>query len=143
MAKAVSSKKASPAKKTAKPRKKAATKAPSKASAKTPTKTAKVKKAVTGAGKKAAALASNPAVAEIVAATLVATASALRNPRKARAMAASVGDELTAASKRAAKDGAAFWALAMDIARRSIEALGADSGGKRKAAAKKKAKKKG
>ena len=80
--------------------------------------------------------------AVVATATLVATASALRNPSTARAMAASVGDELNAASKRAAKDGGAFWQLAMDIARRSIDALGGDTGGKAKpkSAVKKRAK---
>ena len=85
-----------------------------------------VSKAVRGAKAKAKELASNPAVAEIVAASLVAAAAAIKNPKKARAMASSVGDQLETASKEALDRGNAFWQLAIDIARRSIEALGPD-----------------
>ena len=92
------------------------------------TKRATVTKAVQGARKKAAQLAGNPAIAEIVAASLVAAAAAIKSPKKARAMAMAVGDELETASKQAAERGGAFWTMALDIARRSIDALGADSG---------------
>jgi hypothetical protein len=94
-------------------------------------KRAKVAAVAKVAKTKAVDLASNPVVAEIVAASLVAAAAAIKNPKKARAMAASVGDELEAAGKGAQAKGNAFWQLAMDIARRSIEALGADESSKK------------
>ena len=102
-----------------------------------------VTKAVQEARKKATQLANNPAVAEVVAASLVAAAAAIKNPKTARSMAASVGDELQAASKQAVNRGNAFWKLALDIAKRSIDTLGAGgdgSGGKAKAGGKAKPK---
>ena len=96
-----------------------------KATAKTVNKT--VNKAVRGATAKARELAANPAVAEIVAASLVAAAAAIKNPKKARDMASAVGDELEIASKQSVDRGNRFWQLAIDIARRSIEVLGADA----------------
>ena len=80
---------------------------------------AKVAKVLKGAKK----IAQNPMAAEIVAATLVAAAAALRNP------------------KRAAKtgvDGGALWQLALDVARRSIDAIAAEAGEPKKGGAKKK-----
>lgn len=71
---------------------------------------------------KAVDLASNPLVAEIVAATLVAAAAAIKDPKKARAIAASAGDELGRAAKGAG-GGSAMWQLAMDVAKRSVGAL--------------------
>jgi len=121
-----------------KPRAKAA-KAKSKASA----SRAKVTKAVQGARKKAAKIAANPAVAEVVAASLVAAAAAIRDPRKARDIATAVGAELETASKQAVDRGNAFWQLALDIAKRSIDALGGESrrdSGRKKAKPAKKAK---
>jgi len=101
-----------------------------------------VKKAVRGATAKAKDLASNPAVAEIVAASLVAAAAAIRNPKKARDMAAAVGGELEIASKQAVDRGNNFWQMAIDIARRSIDVLGAEPpAAKAKSRAKKKPKK--
>lgn len=112
----------------------------SSAAAKTVNKT--VNKAVREAKAKARELAANPVVAEIVAASLVAAAAAIKNPKKARDMAAAVGDELEAASKQAVDRGNSFWQLALDIARRSIEVLGAEaSPAKSKSGTKKKAKK--
>jgi hypothetical protein len=73
---------------------------------------------------KAVELASNPVVAEIVAAALVAAAAAIKDPKKARAIAASAGEELGEAAKGAAGGGGAMWQLAMDVANRSIKALG-------------------
>jgi hypothetical protein len=87
-----------------------------------------VSAAVREAKAKAKELAANPAITEIVAASLVAAAAALKNPKKARDMAAAVSDELETASKQSVDRGNAFWQLAIDIARRSIEALGSDSG---------------
>jgi hypothetical protein len=88
---------------------------------------------------KAADLASNPLVAEVVAATLVAAAAAIKDPKKARQIAASAGDELGKAVK-GAEAGGALWLLAMDVARRSVAALA--EGGKEAATPKKKSKKK-
>ena len=101
-----------------------------------------VKKAVRGATVKAKELAANPAVAEIVAASLVAAAAAIKNPQKARDMASAIGDQLETASKQSVDRGNAFWQLAIDIARRSIEALGPEQGkaAKSKSGTKKKAK---
>ena len=104
-------------------------------------KSARVAKVVSGAKEGAIKLATNPAVAEVVAAALVATAAAIKNPNKARNMAAAVGDELQAASKQSAESGGAFWQLALDVARRSIDALGAETKARKAKPAKKKAKK--
>ena len=87
---------------------------------------AAVKKVVRQASAKAKKIAANPAVAEIVAASLVAAAAAIKDPKKARGMAAAVGDELSKASKQSIDRGNRFWALALDMAQRSIDALGAD-----------------
>lgn len=83
--------------------------------------------AIREVAKKARVLASNPVVTEMVAATLVAAAAALKDPAKARAMANSASDELQEASAGAAKKTGAFWQMAMDIARRSIDAVGSDA----------------
>jgi hypothetical protein len=77
---------------------------------------------------KAVDLASNPLVAEVVAATLVAAAAAIKDPNKARAIANSVGDELGKAAK-GAQGGSAMWQLAMDVAKRSMSALAEGSNG--------------
>ena len=67
-------------------------------------------------------LAQNPLVADVVAAALVATASALKDSRRARALASDAGDELTKLSKAGAKQGEALWDMALQIGRRSLEA---------------------
>lgn len=137
---------------TRKPTRAAKTKAPARAKSatktakKTPAKTgssAKVNKTLTKAKTKAVKLASNPLVAEVVASTLVAAAAAMRNPKQARAMAADVAEELNEMAGQAARKSGALWQLALDLARRSIDALGADDGGKPKAKGKGKTKKKG
>ena len=86
--------------------------------------------------------ASRPEVSEIVAAALVGAAAALRDPTKARQLAASVGEEIEQAAKGAAGQGAAIWQLAMDVAKRSVDALGAAAKGDSKSKDKKKKKKK-
>ena len=86
----------------------------------------KVEKKFRKVTEKAAKLAANPVVAEIVAAALVAAAAAVKNPQKARQVAKSAGDELSGAAKTATRQGGAFWALALDIARRSVDALAED-----------------
>jgi hypothetical protein len=100
-----------------------------------PARAAKVQKVVKGAKK----LAQNPMTTEVVAATLVAAAAALRDPRKAKALALSAADDLKNAAKSGA-DGGALWKLALDIARRSIDTVGKENGGKKakKASLKKK-----
>lgn len=72
------------------------------------------------------ALATNPLVADIVASALVATAAALKDSRRARAMASDVADELAKLSKTGAKSGEALWDMALQIGRRSLETLVAD-----------------
>jgi hypothetical protein len=91
-----------------------------------PARAAKVQKVVKGAKK----LAQNPMTTEVVAATLVAAAAALRDPRKAKALALSAADDLKKAAKSGA-DGGALWKLALDIARRSIDTVGKENGGKK------------
>lgn len=95
-----------------------------------PPKRAKVAKVVQATRQKVSNFAAKPAVTEIVAATLVAAAAALRDPKKARAMAEAAADELESANKEAAGRGAAFWQLALDVARRSVEAAGTPRGTK-------------
>lgn len=76
-------------------------------------------------------LAGNPVVAELVAAALVSTAAALKNPNKAKAMAADAQDELTAMAKEGARKGTAMWQLALDVGRQALETLvGEPKGGK-------------
>jgi general stress protein YciG len=79
------------------------------------------------AAKRLKALTDNRIVADVIAAALVATASALKDSKKARQLAASAGDELEKLSKKGAEQGNAMWQLALDIGRRSLEEL-ADSG---------------
>ena len=94
-----------------------------------------VAKAVKGAKK----IAKNPMATEIVAATLVAAAAALRDPKKAKALALEAADDLKKAAKSGA-DGGALWKLALDVARRSIDTVGKEDGAKKakKSGAKKK-----
>ena len=115
----------------ARPRKKAVAKKPG---VKKVVKVAKVRKVVKGAKK----LAQNPMTTEVVAATLVAAAAALRNPKKAQALALEAADDLKKAAK-SGLDGGALWQLALDVARRSIDEIGKEgAGGKAKKAKSKK-----
>ncbi len=75
------------------------------------------------------AVVSNPMVQEIVAAALVATAAALKDAKKARAMAMDAGDQLEELAKDGADKGAALWTLALDVAKRAGNIL---SEGKKK-----------
>jgi hypothetical protein len=79
------------------------------------------------AGKGLKAMGKNPLVADVVAAALVATVSALKNPKKAQRLAMSAGDELTKLSKAGAKQGSALWEMALQIGRESLDALSSDS----------------
>jgi hypothetical protein len=86
------------------------------------------------------ALAKNPLVADVVAAALVATASALKDSRRARALASEAGDELAKLSRAGARQGEALWDMALQIGRRSLEAVSAEQAPKRSKAKKAKAK---
>ncbi|NUT01617.1 MAG: hypothetical protein HOP96_11655 [Sphingomonas sp.] len=97
-----------------------------KAKPKNATAKAKVAKVVKGAKK----IAQNPMTTEVVAATLVAAAAALRDPKKAKALALSAADDLKKAAKSGA-DGGALWKLALDVARRSVDAIGKEDDGKK------------
>ena len=97
-------------------------------------KVAKVQKVVKKGAKK---IAKNPLTTEVVAATLVAAAAALRDPKKAKALALEAADDLKKAAKSGA-DGGALWKLALDVARRSIVAVGKEGSGKKAKKAKKK-----
>lgn len=79
------------------------------------------------------ALAKNPLVADVVAAALVATASALKDSRRARALASEAGDELAKLSRAGARQGEALWDMALQIGRRSLEALSSEEAPKHKA----------
>ena len=112
--------------------------APKKAAAKKPVtraaklqkvvKAAKVQKVVKGAKK----IAQNPMTTEVVAATLVAAAATLRDPKKAKALALEAADDLKKAA-RTGVDGGALWQLALNVARRSIDQIGKESGAGKKA----------
>ena len=116
-------------------------KTPKPAKATKPAKAAKVTKAakIAASAKK---VAKNPAAAEVVAATLVAAAAALRNPKKAQALALEAADDIKRAARSGVDSGEALWKLALDVARRSIDALGPDSGKGKKGKANKPAGKK-
>jgi hypothetical protein len=86
----------------------------------------KNKKKDKGAGsalKTLKSLGQNRLVADVVAAALVATASALKDSKKAQRLAADAGDELTKLSKAGAKRGGALWDMALQIGRESLEAI--------------------
>ena len=96
-------------------------------------------------------LAQNPLVADVVAAALVATASALRDSKRAQRLASEAGEELTKLAKEGSERGNALWDMALQIGRRSLEALAKEESSKRsrpksrsaKAPAKKQASKRG
>ena len=68
-------------------------------------------------------LSDNPLVADVVAAALVATASALKDAKKAQRLAASAGEELEKLSKKGARQGSAMWQLALDVGRHALATL--------------------
>jgi hypothetical protein len=86
------------------------------------------------------ALAHNPLVADVVAAALVATASALKDSKRARALASEAGDELAKLSRAGARQGEALWDMALQIGRRSLEAAMSGDGELKSAKPKTKAK---
>ena len=69
------------------------------------------------------AIIDHPAAAEIVAAALVATASALKDSKRARLLASEAGDALNEMVREGAGKGNALWKMAIEIGRRSLEAM--------------------
>ena len=83
----------------------------------------------------------NPLVADIVAATLVAAAAALKDSKKAQRLAADAGKDLEELAGKSAQRGNVMWQLALDVGRQSLEALtGEDAPKARKSQARPKAK---
>ena len=78
-------------------------------------------------GKRLEQLANNRLVADVVAAALVATASALKDSKKAKALAASAGDELENLAKEGAERGNAMWKLALEVGRRAIDTIAGEN----------------
>jgi hypothetical protein len=72
----------------------------------------------------------NPLVADVVAAALVATASALKDSRTAKRLAAEAGDEIEKLTKKGAERGNALWQMALEIGRRSLEEISDSAGNK-------------
>lgn len=91
-------------------------------------KAKKAKKSSKSGGLKA--LASEPLVAEVVAAALVATAAALKDSKRARALASDVGDELAKLSEAGVKRGEALWEMAIQIGKKSLSALTSEKAAK-------------
>ena len=89
----------------------------------------KDKKSTTGgkAAKTLKSLSQNPMVADVVAAALVATASALKDSNKARRLAANVSDELEGLARDATRQGNAMWKLALDIGRKALDEISGDT----------------
>jgi hypothetical protein len=80
-------------------------------------------KAPKKAAKRLNAITQNPIVADVVAAALISMAAALKDSDKARRIASDAGDQLDQLSKKSARQGSAMWDLALDIGRRTLEAL--------------------
>jgi len=95
-------------------------------------------KAGKGGASKLKAFAENPIVADLVAAALVSTAAALKDPGKARAMAGDAQDELTAMARDASKKGSAMWKLALEVGRQALDTLVGEAKGSKVAKAVKK-----
>ena len=72
------------------------------------------------------AISQNPRVAELVAATLVAAAGALRDTKRAQKLAANAEVELRDLARSGSKRGSELWQLALDVGRRSLEAVSGD-----------------
>ena len=74
----------------------------------------------------------NPLVADVVAAALVATASALKDSRKAQRLASEAGEEIEKLSKKGGERGNALWQMALEIGRRSLEEINESSKAKKR-----------
>lgn len=96
---------------------------PASESAAAPSKRSKVGKAIKKTKSATSKLAESPLVTEVVAAALVATAAAIKDPAKARKMAASAGADLKHVGKKSSAKSEVFWKLALDVARRTLESL--------------------
>ena len=79
-----------------------------------------------GATKSLKAIAENPLVADVVAAALVATASALKDSGKARKLAADAGDQLDDMAKDTSDRGSEMWELALQVGRQTLKTLAAE-----------------
>ena len=79
---------------------------------------------VTKVSKRLRELTRNPLVADLVAATLVATAAALKDSKKAHRLAASAEKDLEELARKGGQTGSALWQLALDVGRKSLDALG-------------------
>lgn len=75
-------------------------------------------------------VAENPLVADVVAAALVATASALKDSNKARQLASHAGEQLGEMAKKSGDRGNAMWQLALEIGRQTLQTLAEEKGGK-------------
>jgi hypothetical protein len=82
----------------------------------------KVSKAVRDAGKRALKIAEQPAVSETVAAALLAAASALRDPPSSRRAAGAAAGKAGEAGKDAIGLGDSLRKMAIDMARRTLDA---------------------
>lgn len=82
----------------------------------------KVSKAVRQAGKAALKVAEQPAVSEAVAAALLAAAAALRDPPAARRTARAAADSAGEAGQEAIRIGDSLRRMAIDMARRTLDA---------------------
>ena len=82
----------------------------------------KVSKAVRKAGNTALKLAESPAVSETVAAALLAAAAALRDPPATKRGAAAAADAASEAGQEAIRLGDSLRRLAIDMARRTLDA---------------------
>lgn len=89
-------------------------------------------KAPKKAGKGLQALVENPLVADVVAAALVSMAAALKDSDKACRLADETGEQLGQLSKKSAKQGSAMWDLALDVGRKTLEALASEAPAKDK-----------
>jgi hypothetical protein len=76
-------------------------------------------------------LSQNPFVADVVAAALVGAAAALKDSKNARRLASEAGDEIEKMSRKSIERGEALWDMALDIGRRSLEALSGEDAPKR------------
>jgi urease accessory protein UreF len=82
----------------------------------------KVSKAVRKAGKSALKIAESPAVSETVAAALLAAAAALRDPPATKRAARAAADSAGEAGEEAIRLGDSLRRLALDMARRTLDA---------------------
>ena len=86
-------------------------------------KKAKTKAKPAKAAQTLKSVATNPMVQEVVAAALVATAAALKDSKKARAMAEQAGDQIEKLAGEGAQKGKALWALALEVAKRASDII--------------------